>query len=366
MKILHLLSGGEIGGIEILCRDIAALGSDRHEFCFLYHGGCIAEEMKQCGVPVHFLYEQGILKRIYGLIRLVKREKYDVVIVHHEGIGIYSLYLILMYLFRKKKFIKYLHCAFDKRYFEQESKIKNRLNYLTLSQTLKHSDKIVAVSQFVKNSYCTQFKCEENKVSVIYNGIKIPHNNETIPQKKPSGESIRLLFIGRMVEGKGIQTLLYAMKKLVAMNECFELELLGEGPKRAEYEELAKDLEIGNRVHFYGQQLEKQSFYCQTDIFVYPSVVQEAFGLSIVEAMAAGKLCVASRTGGIPEIIQDEKEGLLFTAGDVDSLAAAVKKAAVICRSEEYDKIVMAARKKSENFSIESMLDKLQRLCRME
>ena len=97
MKILHLLSGGGIGGIEMLCQNIAELNRGENEFCFLYSGGSIAEEMKQSGVPVYLYFREKLVLRMFKLWLLVKRQKYDVIIVHHEGIGIYLFYLMLLY-----------------------------------------------------------------------------------------------------------------------------------------------------------------------------------------------------------------------------------------------------------------------------
>lgn len=367
MKILHLLSGGGIGGIEILCRDIADLSKEKHEFCFLYRGGEIADEMQEKNQPVYFFYENSLISRIIRLINLVKKEQYDVIIVHHEGIGIYSFYLILTYLFRRIKFIKYLHCSFEKEYFYEGRKIKDMLNYSILKKVLRRSDHIVAVSEFVKKSYCKEFCLDANKVSVIYNGIRFKGNRSMSLENSNYNKEkeIRLLYIGRLIEVKGIRLLLYAVKDLVDSGKKVILYILGDGAQYTDYVKLAKELEIEDSVYFEGYQLNKQPFYEQADIFVYPSVWQEAFGISIVEALAQGMICVASASGGIPEIIEDGKDGFLFERGSAKSLADTLMKVSAIYDTPQCEMIKTAAIKKAHQFDIVKMIDDLQEVCRM-
>lgn len=362
MKILHLLSGGGVGGIEILCRDIADLSQEEHEFCFLHNGGIIAEEMQQKNVPVYFFYMKNTGARLISLIRLVKEKQYDTVIVHHEGIGIYAFYLMLTYLFKKTKFVKYLHCSFEDKYFYQGNKVKDWLSYQTLKMTLKRSVHMIAVSEFVKYSYCDEFHCDNGRVTVIYNGIRVPRRRDVVnPEQKV--RKFRLLYIGRLVEVKGIRVLLEAIKILREKDLTVELDILGEGPQREEFEKLSKVWEIDDRVYFHGQQLEKQEFYDRADVFVYPSVWQEAFGISIVEAMAQGKICVASMSGGIPEIIEDEKDGFLFPIADAERLAGTIQN--IICMDDsQRQKIIEAAKQKAVQFDIYKMIEKLQEVCR--
>ena len=167
MKILHLLSGGNIGGIEMLCRDISELSHEQNEFCFLYSGGAITDEMEKENVRVYRFYKDKLLIRICKLFRLVKNAGYDIVIVHHEGIGIYSFYLLLAYCFRKIKYMKYLHCSFEKKYFYTGKTGKDWLNYTILKKTLYRSDCVVAVSEFVKKSYCVEFGYPVDQVKVV-------------------------------------------------------------------------------------------------------------------------------------------------------------------------------------------------------
>lgn len=363
MKILHLLSGGGIGGIEMLCRDIAVLSTDSHEFCFLYNGGIIADEMEQSQTVIHRYYKKNIFMRLWNLRHLVKKQKYDVVIVHHEGIGIYTFYLMLCRCFKNTKFIKYLHCSFEEKYFYTGNKLKDNFHYRILKKTLEHSNHLIAVSEFVKNSYQDEFGLDNKKASVVYNGIKLETWDAPILAETFKEKQIHLLYIGRLVEVKGIHILINAVQKLILQGNQVELEVLGDGPERKKCEQLTADLGLEEKVFFRGYQLNKKPYYDTAQIFVYPSIWQEAFGISIVEAQAVGLICVASRVGGIPEIISDGKDGFLFEKGNADDLTNALQNAIEMCESSKYGEMQKAAHQNAAKFSIQQTVDKLHEIC---
>ncbi len=361
MKILHLLSGGGIGGIEMLCCDIAELSKNQNEFCFLYSGGVIAEKMRENNIPVYSYYEENVLIRMNRLFSLVKRKQYEVVIVHHEGTGIYLFYLMLLYCFRKIKFIKYLHCSFEGEYFYQGKVLKDKIDYFFLKKVLKKSDGIVAVSEYVKRSYYENFVHNTDKIKVIYNGIRITQKTGETFKGQVKDEPLQFLYIGRLVEVKGIHLLLYAMKDLIAFGKNVKLDILGDGPLRFEYEELTRNLGLTEKVHFYGYRLDKQEFFDRAHVFIYPSIWQEAFGISIVEALSQGILCVASDGGGIPEIISDGKDGFLFQRGNRRQLTEVLLKAISCYESPKYQEITEAARRKSCQFDIYKTIGNLDK-----
>lgn len=133
----------------------------------------------------------------------------------------------------------------------------------------------------------------------------------------------RLLYVGRLSPEKGIPVLLRAFAKLEGRNE---LRLAGSGFQLEELESLASELGIRDRVQFLGNvdwggplfELMRDS-----DILILPSHT-EGLGLVLLEAMSQGLPVVASRVGGIPEIVHHEITGLLFPPGDADALSAAL------------------------------------------
>ena len=128
---------------------------------------------------------------------------------------------------------------------------------------------------------------------------------------------------GTMRQEKGIPDLLQAAQRVLAAGADVHFLLAGDGPQRQEFEQLAAQLGISSRVTFSGRVRDPlgEGLWAACDIACQVSRWQEAFGLTIAEAMAAGKPLIGTRTGAIPELIEDEKSGLLIEPGDTTALA---------------------------------------------
>lgn len=364
-KILHLLSAGGMGGIEMLCRDLAEYSTDENDFCFLYGGGIIEQELIRMGKSVYSLYNNSYLKRLLRLVTIVKSQKYDMVIVHHEGNGIYLFFLILCVLFPKKRFVKYLHCAYEEKYMYSGKWLSDKIKKLILQRTLDKSDNLIAVSNFVKSSYVRGFAIDENKIKTVYNGIRIVESNSFFHRKIETDMPVRLLYIGRVIKVKGVDLLLKAVGDLIAEGERIELDILGVGELLDECKQLCSDMRIKDNIRFLGVQLDKEQYYANADIFVYPSVWQEAFGISIIEAMAHGMICVASQVGGIPEIISDGENGYLFEKSNIEQLKEKLRIAIAALRMGEDGSMRLSAENRASEFSIEKTIDGMNQLTMM-
>ncbi len=108
---------------------------------------------------------------------------------------------------------------------------------------------------------------------------------------------------------------------LIARERPAQLVLVGDGPDRSAAEWLAHDLGIHARIHFLGKQERVSELLAIADLFLMPSQL-ESFGLAALEAMACKVPSIATRVGGVPELIDDGVTGLLFPVGDVDAMAA--------------------------------------------
>src|SRR5207247_5934205 len=139
-----------------------------------------------------------------------------------------------------------------------------------------------------------------------------------------------VLFVGRLVERKGVAHLIEAIARLGSRGP--RLEIVGEGPERPGLEALAARLGVVDRVVFRGKipPDELQASYARAAVCVLPSVLDargdtEGLGVVLLEAMNHGTPVIASRVGGIPDIVEDGVSGLLVPPGDADALAAAVR-----------------------------------------
>jgi glycosyltransferase involved in cell wall biosynthesis len=140
---------------------------------------------------------------------------------------------------------------------------------------------------------------------------------------KPYPGDARLLFVGRMNEGKGVDVLLKAFKKILAEFPSAALDLIGEDEKEQTFERLSQQLHINESVVFHGLVPHEATpdFFARASVVILPATWIENSPLVIFEAMASGRPVVAGRIGGIPEIVIDGETGLLCTPGDPDDLS---------------------------------------------
>jgi glycosyltransferase involved in cell wall biosynthesis len=127
--------------------------------------------------------------------------------------------------------------------------------------------------------------------------------------------------------------------------------LIGDGPDRSTAEWLAHSLGIHERIHFLGKQDRVSELLPLADLMLMPSEM-ESFGLAALEAMACQTPAIATRVGGVPELIQDQGmgngvNGLLFPVGDVDAMAAA--SVALLSDPERHQAMRKAARKTAQD-----------------
>lgn len=126
-------------------------------------------------------------------------------------------------------------------------------------------------------------------------------------------------FVGRLTVEKGAKTLLHSLE----FCDQVEAHLFGDGPQREELETTAKNMNSGN-VFFHGHLNDVADAMEAVDTVVVPSEWKEAFPAVVLEAMSLGRPVIGSRIGGIPEIIDDGRNGLLFSPGEPIDLASAI------------------------------------------
>ncbi|SNS77827.1 glycosyltransferase [Tropicimonas sediminicola] len=135
----------------------------------------------------------------------------------------------------------------------------------------------------------------------------------------------RLLFVGRLAAVKGVPVLLEAFKAVAAQHPEAHLTLIGDGPERARLETEAEHLGVSRQVAFagYRSQEEVAAALADADLFVLPSFA-EGVPVVLMEAMAARLPVVATRVGGVQELVEDGVSGLAVTSGDADAFADAL------------------------------------------
>lgn len=190
--------------------------------------------------------------------------------------------------------------------------------------TVKRLSRLAVVSHYMRD-VCMQLTTDHEKLTVCPMGVDL--KNAFISTNEALRKGTRVIFVGRLIETKGIFHLLDALKLLV--NEFPEIELLivGGGPDGARLKQKAKELGVEKHIGFQGEvnNRELPSLYSSAAVAVVPSVTQEGLGLVTIEAMGCGCAVVASSAEAIKEVIENDKNGLLVKPGDAEQLASAIR-----------------------------------------
>jgi len=198
------------------------------------------------------------------------------------------------------------------------------------SITLVRVDGVAGVSEYVRDRFSRRFRFARHKVRTIYNGVDLtrfapreeffdldPDEAAAAREEAP----LHVVTVAHLIPHKGVEHLVRAM----ALSRVHpSLTVVGDGPQLERLRALAHELGVAARVTFAGLRDDVHALLAGCDVFVHPAVWEEAFGLTIAEAMAAGRAVVASRTGGIPELVEDGVSGLLVPPGDAGALAGAL------------------------------------------
>lgn len=178
-------------------------------------------------------------------------------------------------------------------------------------------------------------------------------------------DAVIVTYTGRLLRGKGLETLVDAFARVAADYPSARLMLVGSGAGQALSNEADLRARVASRgledrVIFTGRVDAVEGYLAASDVFAFPSEF-EALGLSLIEAAACGLPCVGTRTGGIVDVIVEGRTGLLVPPGDVDALAAAV--ASLVADPARREALGTAARAfVGERFDVESSVDRYRAL----
>ena len=187
---------------------------------------------------------------------------------------------------------------------------------------LKRATRITATSRFLRGRTINLLPEAAAKTEVIPFGVDVPSEIAT-----PPDGPVRLCYIKSHRPKYGPDILLKAMARVRETIPDVTLSLAGRGEMTEELKQLAKDLRLEDAVDFTGfvPNAEIYSFIRRHHIMVMPSVMEsESFGVAVLEASACGRPVIASRIGGVPEVLENGQTGILVPPDDVDSLAGAI------------------------------------------
>lgn len=227
--------------------------------------------------------------------------------------------------------------------------------------SIERSQGITAVSRFLAEETVRDFGIPEERVEVIPNFIdprryhpgKEPCHRATLA---PAGERI-LMHVSNFRPVKRVTDCVEVLAR-VSREVPARLVLVGDGPERPRVVERAEQLGLQDRVLFLGKHASIEELLSCADVFLLPSET-ESFGLAALEAMASGAPVVASRVGGLPEVVPEGEAGFLLPVGDVDGMAAAAL--SVLSDADRWKAVSEAARAHAvEAFSSEIVVPRYE------
>lgn len=234
-----------------------------------------------------------------------------------------------------------------------------------LKLIFKHASMVIALTEDMRREI--REICDR-QVVVVPNGVDL-NQFENV-----SGKDIRrqleisvgrkvIVFVGRLHPIKGLGYLVRAMKLVKERNKDAVLVMVGGGEEKGRLEKLAADLGLLEDIRFVDSVASEEvpRFLMASDVFVLPSM-SEGFPNVILEAMACGLPIVATRVGGLPEIIEDGKNGLLVEPGNPEQIAGSILQ--LLGDDRVREKISENNREKVKNYDWERVIDKLEEIYR--
>jgi glycosyltransferase involved in cell wall biosynthesis len=201
-----------------------------------------------------------------------------------------------------------------------------------------------------------------SRVETLYPGARLDHFFRFF---LPDTRRLRICYASLVLPYKGVDTLIQALGQLHAQGIDFSAEIAGDAPRAdfmAELQSFVSAQGMESKVRFTGflDRPGLSGLFARSNVLVFPSRFQEPFGISQVEALAAGLVVVSSGTGGAKEIVRDGVDGLLFTPGDTASLVA--KLTQLSQDAELMSRLQRAGQARSTAFSVDQAVQKIETL----
>lgn len=340
--------------------------------------GEIESKARQLGVDLTIIPELvreispvNDLGALYKVYRLIKRGKYDIVHTHSSKAGIIGR--VATRMAGVKNIVHTPHGSI----FDQGANIPGVSGMLLLKLLLlvermaSHlTNRIVALTAAEARGYIKLGMGNNSKFTIIHSGIDLSRFTggeiDVAAKRKELGipaDCIAIITVARLTSEKGHVHLVEAAKETVTQfGGRLKFIFVGDGSLRKALEKKACELGLDETILFLGLRDDVPELLAISDLFVLSSLY-EAQGRVIVEAMAAGLPVIATRVGGVPDVVIDGETGLLVPAADPQALASAIIN--VLADREKAKQMGQAGRRRVDpEFSVETMVERIDMLYR--
>ncbi|MBI4115565.1 MAG: glycosyltransferase [Candidatus Omnitrophica bacterium] len=350
MKVLQILPALELGGVERGTVDLArALKARGEGAVVISSGGALVQELEKEGIAHYTLPVDR--KSIFSLalipkiVEIIEKERID--IVHARS--------------RVPAWIAWFACRRTKVPFV--TTCHGYYSQHLLSRVMGWGKRVIVPSRVMARHMIDHFHVSPDRISLIPRGVDLSEFSFH-PEKYsgPAPKVFRVLNLGRFSPIKGQLEFLRAIHRVRQLGLAVEVWLAGsEGDGKSKYtkeiQKIVHQLGLQKAVKFLGVRRDVADLLKDADLLVLSSLVPESFGRVLIEAGAVGTACVASRLGGILDIIEDGKEGVLVPPGDEEAMSNAIFRL-LTDRDETRQMAHRLQEKVKREFSLEQMTEK--------
>lgn len=363
-KILQVVPNLVSGGVERGTIEVAkALELRGYKSLIISSGGSLVSQLVEYGIhhiELNVASKNPIImiRNINSIKEIIKEHNVDIVHARSRAPA-WSCYFATKDT--RSNFITTFHGVYNISNF-----IKRHYNKI-----MTQGQKVIAVSNFVKQHIIDNYNAPENNIVVIHRGVDYeyfnPDNIDEIEIKKfrdkynLSGTLPVLLMPARMTAWKGHMSLIAALNKLRHLD--FHCLMVGDLSKHPAYVKRIKsyimELKLQSKIQIFGSEMDMRGLYAISDIVLLTSTSPEAFGRTIIEGQAMKKIVIANNIGGAAETIVNESTGYHVKPHDIDDLATTIEHCLSILNTSHAQETRNRARNSAiNNFSLTQMLDK--------
>jgi len=354
MKIAQILPELNVGGVETGTVDLAkALKKQGDEPYVISNGGALEEELIKAGIPhlklpVHrkSITSLALIKKLHAFI---EQERIDII---HARSRVPAWLAYLAVRRTSCDFVTTCHGYYSKHFF---------------SRVMGWGKRVIAISHSIGRRMIDDFGVSPDRVTLIHRGVDLSRYPFFARKYDgPKRDSFKIINVGRITPIKGHQEFIRAVHLFSKRFQNFEAWIVGaaDGKNQAYLRELklmTARLGLESHIKFLGTRRDIPELLQAADLLVLSSKIPEAFGRVLIEAGASGTAVIASRIGGILDIIDDQENGLLFGPENYEEMSLAMER--LIRDRSLCKKLAQALRKKVETeFTLDQMVEKTRRV----
>lgn len=356
MKVLHMIGGGDVGGAKIhVLSLVKELGKYIDVKIIALRPGQFTEDAKKMGIDIEVVNSHNFVSDLKKILKIIKTGGYNIVHSHGAKANMFSF---LVKRHTNVPTVTTVHSDYRLDYLHSFWK---RFTFgLINTIALRFVDYHVTVSNRFKDMLIERQFDFEN-IYTVYNGmdfsIELPkYSRDEFKEKFDldiSGDDILVGILARLVPVKGVSTFIDAAAAVAEKNSKVKFLIGGDGEDRKRLERKVKSLHLQKKVFFLGWINDSYEFLSNIDINVLSSL-SETFPYSILEGVKAKRATISTNVGGIPDLIDNGRNGFLFDPGDHEELARRILEFAADKR-KRHSMAEKLYTKAESNFSLDSM-----------